>query len=454
MPAHPQLSILASPAVWLGLLGSVLTALGELRGQQLLVGVIGAEFRVPLIVTGITALAVAWGLLRPRPGEGVNLVGVFVLWALPLLLLPPVLSTDAGSYADLGWMINQGFSPYEQGLGTTGSPFAYGRAWRGTTSVYPALSLELFAVVVKLTGAHAYWSVVALRSLAVAGAAMLLWSLPRIARRIGADPDRAVWLAVLNPITLIHGIGGEHIDLLMVGLVGVALAVALTPFGLVTGAMLIGVAAAVKQPALLAAPVVAGLAFLGKPRAWARDLGGAAFAVVIAVGAFVGVSELTGLGLGWLEGTGDPSRSATPTPAYLLTALADAVGLSASSDTLMLVGQGLSVLLIGGLYLRFGAGQPLRFLGVAALISVLGLGSLREWYLLAPLAFLGLSRPGRWVNAGVTLLVPLFAVYGCFREYLRLPIITSMLYASTLALAVVASISLVTWTRRERVPVR
>jgi len=86
-----------------------------------------------------------------------------------------MLSTDAGSYADLGWIVGKGLSPYDVGLGTTGSPFPYGTAWRGTTSVYPPLALVLFGWVVAATGAHWYWSVVAMRVLTLVGVGLLAW---------------------------------------------------------------------------------------------------------------------------------------------------------------------------------------------------------------------------------------------------------------------------------------
>ena len=41
---------------------------------------------------------------------------------------------------------------------------------------------------------------------------------PRLARRVGADPDRALWWGAANPLVLFHVVGGAHNDGLMVGL--------------------------------------------------------------------------------------------------------------------------------------------------------------------------------------------------------------------------------------------
>ncbi len=441
---------LTHPAVWLGLLGSLVLTLGELRrlatwpqvrGQAwaaTVSGLVPASAYVAWVTTGILLLSLAWLLLRPDAGRpGVNSAAVFALWATPLLVVAPVLSTDAGSYADLGWMMAHGVNPYDTGLGTTDSPFAWGRAWRGTTSVYPAGILVAFGWVIQATGAHWFWSVAALRILALVGIALLLWAVPRLAREHSLDPAFATWLAVLNPITIVHGVGGEHVDLLMAGLVAAGLAVASRPGGtpwvrLAAGGVLLGLAASVKQPALLAAPAIAALALRDAPPRWWRTWGGYGLASGVAVTAFLGVSALSGLGLGWLDGTGNPANaSQTITPAFLLSVLT-----GADVDALTTGVQVVSVVGVGALLLVYGRRQPLRFVALAAATWALGFGTLREWYLIFPLAFLGLAAPGRALRGVIWVLVPLFAVYGVFREYQRVSVLTSFGNALWLALAV------------------
>lgn len=441
---------LRHPATWLGLVGSGIIAAGEFRrlatwsqvNGQAWASAVATWVTWPYILTialGVALLAVAWLLARPRAGAPpLNAVLLAVLWVTPLLLLPPMLSTDAGSYADLGWMVMNGDNPYTTGLGTTGGPFAYGRAWRGTTSIYPAGSLQLFGWIVQATGAHWYWSVVALRLLAVAGLAALLWAVPRLARHAGVDPGFAVWVAALNPLTLVHGVGGEHVDLLMAGLIAVALAAAVawdTPAlgtehrggwlaspGLWVGAVVLGLAAAVKQPALLAVPAVAALAVPAGRRTWPKVL---AANVVVGLGSlatFWAVSVGSGLGFGWLGGTGNPANGAqTPTVAYLVSRF-----VGGDVDTLTTWGQYLAVGIVAWLFVWYGRREPLRFLGLAALAWVLGFGVLREWYLVFPLAFLGLSRPGRPLRATVHLLAPALTLYGVWHEYGRAAVLTDL----------------------------
>ena len=57
---------------------------------------------------GVTGVLLAWWLLRPGPGRPAMGARVAVLWSLPLLLAPPVLSSDAFAYADIGWMAHVG----------------------------------------------------------------------------------------------------------------------------------------------------------------------------------------------------------------------------------------------------------------------------------------------------------------------------------------------------------
>ena len=420
-----------------------------------------------LIALGILLLAGSWVWLRPRTGSRLSVPLAFGVWVVPLLLLPPMLSTDAGSYADLGWIMGKGLSPYDVGLGTTGSPFPYGTAWRGSTSVYPPLALVLFGWVVAATGAHWYWSVVAMRVLTLVGVGLLAWSLPRVARRFGIDPVQALWFGLLNPIVLVHGIGGEHVDLLMVGLVGAGLALALEKrwYGLVSSAAVIGLAAAVKQPALLAVPAVAGVWLLsrsgqgrgvkaddagslsGPPvsepgegpgqvaRSWAGLVAASVAAGIVSAAAFVAVSLASGLGFGWLDGSGNPANaSQTITPAYLLAQLIDG-----NVVQLTLIGKAVAAGAVVGLWLTYGRRDPLRFLALAALAFTLGFGVLREWYLVFPAALLGLARPGRWLGPAMWWLVSALAVYGTFREYRRVALLSSFQQSAWLGLIAVAA---------------
>ncbi len=64
-----------------------------------------------------------------------------------------------------------------------------------------------------------------LRLCMLPGLALLIWAAPRVARHVGADGAVALWICVLNPLVIVHLMGGVHNEMLMVGLMmaGIAL---------------------------------------------------------------------------------------------------------------------------------------------------------------------------------------------------------------------------------------
>ena len=59
------------------------------------------------------------------------------------------------------------------------------------------------------------------------GLLLLVWALPELTRRLGGRVPVALWVAVANPMMVIHMIGGGHNDLLVVGLLAAGSLVAL-----------------------------------------------------------------------------------------------------------------------------------------------------------------------------------------------------------------------------------
>ncbi|MDR0960070.1 MAG: polyprenol phosphomannose-dependent alpha 1,6 mannosyltransferase MptB [Propionibacteriaceae bacterium] len=338
---------------------------------------------------GVLLLIAGWILLRPHFQPGGSAEGdigtgshlpplsqrrlfwiVSALWLVPLLPLLGTLSADAQFYAEFGWMPLQGMNPYEEGLGEVGSPFQTDGIWEGMSAPYPALAVRVMELIVLVTGSHWYWSVVAMRLIAVAGYLALVWGLDRLATQIGITRGYALWLGVLNPIVIIHGVGGMHVDMLMVGLVAVALALGYKSFGRVpgwvAGALVIGVAAGFKPHALLGAVPLAMIALQqqqaeatagstpggvgagqtgsaggsGAPRrggrgpgrtttdrltvadgttrrapvilSWPRTILCCAVVVIVSAVAFVVLSYAVGLGLGWVRAASIPGAVVSP----------------------------------------------------------------------------------------------------------------------------------------------
>ena len=133
---------------------------------------------------------------------------------------------------------------------------------------------------------------------------LLVRYVPRLAEHCGVPADRALWLAVLNPLVLFHFVSGAHNDALLMGLMvaGLVLVLDRRP---VLGVALISLALLVKAPAALA------LVFIVPY--WARRMRGrwrlvrAAAAVGAVSGAVVAlVSWATGLGYGWIGALNTP----------------------------------------------------------------------------------------------------------------------------------------------------
>jgi hypothetical protein len=267
-----------------------------------------------LMIAGLVLLFWAWLKLRPALHGRLNHGLILALWSLPVLLAPPIFSSDAFLYADQGWIISQGLDPYQVGLTEAGGPFAANvhQVWRETTAVYPPLALVVQYLVVDLTGYRGLISVVAMRIPALLGVAVIALMVPRLARLLRVDPELAKWFAVINPLLLLHFVGGVHNDVWMVALVLVAswLALRLGIPGMLLGSVLVGIGASFKQPGIAAAiaigllPVAARLKDLPLGRRLLTMLAYCLVASVLAVGTFGVISYAVGFEfLGWTKAT-------------------------------------------------------------------------------------------------------------------------------------------------------
>lgn len=266
-----------------------------------------------LMIVGLAGLFWGWLKLRPAANHHLPHWKILLLWSLPMLLAPPIFSSDVFLYADQGWILHQGLDPYQVGLADAGGPFAANvhKIWRGTTAVYPPLALQIQHLMVTVTGFQGYLSVISMRVPAIVGVVLITIFIPRLARALGVDVELAKWFSITNPLLLIHMVGGAHNDTLMVALVLIAIYVTVrfgVP-GMVVGAVLVGVGAAIKQPGFIACLAVALLPIATRlkqltlwPRIRLMTLYCGA-CVLISGAVFAGVSIATGLNFGWLQAT-------------------------------------------------------------------------------------------------------------------------------------------------------
>lgn len=442
----PVSSALRSPGVWTGFAGSLAIAWGSCHPEfsfnplgwpSATINSIGLAAPLPadriLIVLGVVALTWAWWHIRPTSDrEPIHAATALALWALPLLAVPPVLSPDATLYADLGWTLHTGANPYLVGLAASGGPFMpqVDQLWAGSGVAYPPLTLVIDQALGILTGFHPYWTVVAMRLPAVLAVAAMLWLVPRIAALVGVPARGAVWLGVLNPLLVLHFLGGAHNDAAMVAVSLAAIWVALRWQGrwahFVAAPLLVGLAMSLKQQggltviAVAGLPVAASLAAL--PLARRLWLLGWRTLVVTAVAGlgFVAISLATGLGFGWIGWLDLMGLAGTPAPLALIAKLGAIIVTAAGGSPtgfLILAGRistALLLIVLIWIVVRF-SDRPLSAVAWGSLaVAVLG-QALHPWYLPWSLALLGLIPLTRRQRYGVFGLAIAFCVWNAFQ---------------------------------------
>lgn len=377
-----------------------------------------------LVMAGLMLLVDAWFRMRPgaQPdGEAVAYVNlkhwaVLAIWGAPFLLAPPIFSHDAYSYAAQGWLIHNGINPYHGNVMLLPGAFADQVAWvwRRTPAPYGPLSLQMQHLIVDACRFDPYVSALAMRIPALIGVVLIGLLVPRIAVLLRTDPAEAAWMATLNPVLVIDFIGGAHNDALMVGLLVAGLWLAFrASWTWLLSAVLIGAAAAIKQPAILAAyalPLI--------PRAWAswrwRELLVTVLRVLvsfaISIATFAGITRLTGLGWGWLDAVDVPGMVVTVSPSTIIgqsgQLLVNMLGLDPSGHTVIRYartsGMVIAVLLIATFALTIARRRPITFLAWSFLAVALCSPALHSWYVLWGGVLLPLTRPSqRMVRSAV-----------------------------------------------------
>ncbi|MBL7492364.1 polyprenol phosphomannose-dependent alpha 1,6 mannosyltransferase MptB [Frankia sp. AgB1.9] len=437
----------------------------------------------------VIGLCVCWMVLvrlaltdRLRPREA---LAATVAWATPFAFGPPLFSRDAYAYAAQGELARRGIDPATHGVAalagdSRGAAFmaAVDPRWRDTHTPYGggAVAVErLAATVAQLFGAGPTLALVTLRILAVLAVAALVACTYRLAADLpgaasagepssrgaaGEDdrsPGRAVAVAVAlvgaNPVTVIHLIGGMHLDALVTAALAGALlleqrrfaarpadapgAVRATGSGVFGGGVSLAGLGAVALACF--AGTVKATAFLGLVWllvAHARDAraaagrGAMARALVVDLAAAVAVLGLSmlgsGFGLTWLHALSTSGALTTGVaPASVLASLIAAfarlggVHASTGSGSVLLTGARAAALAVAGLvcarllWLAWrrpprtaraaaGAAGPagsayydgLLVLGIGGLAVALGSPVLYPWYLAPTLPMLGVLAAG------------------------------------------------------------
>jgi hypothetical protein len=334
-------------------------------------------------------------VLAPRLGRRV-VWGAIVAGVTLFACLPPLLSHDVYSYVDyarLGAL--HGVDPYLRGpAAVPGDPAFAHVTWPHTTSAYgPLFTLASYPLAWLPIGAAVY-VLKGISALAVLGTAALV---ARLAPLRGVDPLRAAAFIALNPLVLVHVVGGPHND---------AIAVLLTMLGV--GAMLAAreasagatflAAIAVKASAVVVTPFAL-LAtanplstgpkaiYMSTLRPVGRFLLGAGLAALA-----IGVAAYLAFGWHWLDAVtqigqnqGHTSHLSIPTTFARISG----IGRDASRTGALAL---LAALILYLLLWTYRGGDWLRAAAWATTGLLVATSWLLPWYLLWPIPLAALSR--------------------------------------------------------------
>jgi Glycosyltransferase family 87 len=320
--------------------------------------------------------------------------GGAALLVLAFALAPPLLSQDVFSYiayARLGALHD--LNPYTHApvdfladpsfahLGWTESPSSYGPLF--TLATYP---LALISVPAAL------WTMKAVAATSVLALALLV---ARMAPTRGVDPRRGFVIVALNPLVLVHVVGGAHNDatMMLAALAGCAAVVAMREASA-------GVAIVTAIGLKLSAAFVAPFALLGSLRV-NRFLAGAALAVALIAAASLLAFGPHALDSAELVGENQGRVSNYSLPNLLSELLGAGIGpLRAIAATTY------AALLLALLRWVWRGGDWIRATGWAALGLLLATAWLLPWYVIWALPFAALSRD-RWLISAVLALTAL-----------------------------------------------
>ncbi len=453
-----------------------------------------------MTTTGAVMMALAWLMLGrfalgSRRMSRSQLDRTLLLWALPLLIAPPMYSKDVYSYLAQSQIARLGLDPYRvgpaPGLGldhvfTLSVP----SLWRDTPAPYGPLFLWIGRGISEITGDNIVAAVLLHRLVVLFGVGLIVWATPRLARRCGVAEVSALWLGPCNPLLFMHLVAGIHNEALMLGLMLTGTEFALRaisrtrdnhPAGalvprplhwprgrkelarwmplamLVAGTVLITMSSQVKLPSLLAVGFVAmalACKWGGTFRAFVVA-GGLVTGIALAVTALIGWAS--GLGFGWLFtlGTANVVRSwmSPPTLIALGTGqVGNLLGLGDHTTAVLGLTRAMGVIIIAILVswlllavLR-GRLHPVGGLGVALGATVLLFPVVQPWYLLwaiIPLATWA-TRPGfRGTTIVITLIVGIFGPTANGDRFALFQILDATIASTLIVLILIA----ITYTR-------
>lgn len=335
-----------------------------------------------------TAFAAYLCVLLAAPTLSHRLVlAVAALLLAAFALAAPLLSQDVFSYiayARLGALHD--LNPYTHApLELPDDPVLARVGWTESPSAYGPLFTLIAYPLAHVSVPVALWTLKAAAALSVLAMALLV---ARLAPARGIDPRRGFVLVALNPLVLVHVVGGAHNDAIamLLALGGCAAVLALRE---ASGGFAIVVAAGLKLSAAFAAP----FALLGAARRGRWIAGAAAGATAI------GAVSLLAFGPHALDSVGLVGENQGRVSNYSVPNLtSELLGIRIGAVRAFALAAYLASLAALLLWVWRGA-DWVRAAGWAALGLLLATAWLLPWYLIWALPFAALSRDRRLVAA-------------------------------------------------------
>jgi hypothetical protein len=231
-------------------------------------------------------------------------------------------------------------------------------------------------------------------------------SIPYLAKAHGVNPVSAAWIGVMNPLVLMHFVAGSHNDALMVGLVCVAMAIALHGH-FITGVVVATLALGIKPVAIVLLPFLALIA-AGSGASLVRRAKYGAIAGLIALSTLFITSALAETGpFGWIGSLSTPGTVKSwlsPT-----TALGMLIG-----GPIRMLGFGNVVDTSVGITRLIGSAGRSATRGVAlSFVSLVVLGPVvQPWYLLWSIPLLAVTGLSHKQVRLMVLVIAAFTVHG------------------------------------------
>ncbi len=420
---------------WLAMTPQSLLALNPLL-LPLRTTTVGVVVCTVLLVLGALLLLRSWLRLSQRVGSWSPratsvMRRTLFMWAAPLMFSLPIFSRDVYSYLAQGRVLHAGLNPYEDGVSELPGWFMEGAdgLWAESPSPYGPLFLVLAQIIWFVSGGVPEIAILLFRFLSLIGMALMLYCIPRLARAFGSEPSWALWLCLLNPMTLLVFVAAAHNDSLMIGLMLAGTLAALRRRRLL-GVLLLVAAIAVKPIALVVLPFILLLPLKDTASLWRRArewaLGGAvAVALLVAGGAALGI------GLGWVSaalGAGAAVLQAAPVGLLgigigAVVEVLSGVDAALVTEAVYTVARVVAGVVVATLLLRRSVGNPVLWAAYGLTVVVLTSSIIQPWYLL-------------W-------LLPFFAVVHVYRG--RALVLVTTIITVMVLLSMVGQLSVAQW---------